>query len=165
MNEGGGCAKVAWIDTEGTFRPDRIEKIAERFNLDAEAVLDNILVAKTFTHEMMTNCLVALAARFPLLVSAAHAGAAEVALWRAARGAATEDDREGLREGREGKARLRRRRCHSAHVAATAAAGVFFVAEEVAPDAPLMHAAWHVFGAAAILAANEATFGDRATRR
>jgi len=35
----------------------------------------------------------------------------------------------------------------------------------VAPDAPLMHAAWHVFGAAAILAANEATFGDRATRR
>ena len=108
---------------------------------------------------------VALAARFPLLVSAAHAGAAEVALWRAARGAATEDDREGLREGREGKARLRRRRCHSAHVAATAAAGVFFVAEEVAPDAPLMHAAWHVFGAAAILAANEATFGDRATRR
>ena len=64
MNEGGGCAKVAWIDTEGTFRPDRIEKIAERFNLDAEAVLDNILVAKTFTHEMMTNCLVALAARF-----------------------------------------------------------------------------------------------------
>ena len=64
MNEGGGCAKVAWIDTEGTLRPNRIEKIAERFNLDAEAVLDNILVAKTFTHEMMTNCLVALAARF-----------------------------------------------------------------------------------------------------
>ena len=100
-----------------------------------------------------------------LACTAAHAGAAEVALWRAARGAATDDDREGLREGREGKARLRRRRCHSAHVAATAAAGVFFVAEEVAPDAPLMHAAWHVFGAAAILAANEATFGDRATRR
>jgi meiotic recombination protein DMC1 len=30
---------VAWIDTEGTFRGDRIIQIADRFNLDADAVL------------------------------------------------------------------------------------------------------------------------------
>lgn len=63
LEEGGGCAKVAWIDTEGTFRGDRIIQIADRFNLDSEAVLDNIIVARTFTHEMMSNALIALAAK------------------------------------------------------------------------------------------------------
>nr|GMD77293.1 meiotic recombination protein DMC1 homolog [Ipomoea batatas] len=39
----GGNGKVAYIDTEGTFRPDRILPIAERFGMDAGAVLDNIV--------------------------------------------------------------------------------------------------------------------------
>ncbi|URE23950.1 auxin-induced protein [Musa troglodytarum] len=39
----GGNGKVAYIDTEGTFRPDRIVPIAERFGMDAGAVLDNIV--------------------------------------------------------------------------------------------------------------------------
>ena len=64
LDEGGGCAKVAFIDTEGTFRADRIVQIAERFNLDSEAVLENILVARTFTHEMMDNALTLLAGKF-----------------------------------------------------------------------------------------------------
>jgi|TARA_B110000977_G_scaffold200925_1_gene293203 meiotic recombination protein DMC1 len=73
IEEGGGCAKVAWIDTEGTFCASKIVKIADRFNLDAKAVLDNILVARTFTHEMMRTALIALTARmseepFKLLV-------------------------------------------------------------------------------------------------
>lgn len=38
-------------DTEGTFRPERIRPIAERFGLDADAVLDNILYARAHTHE------------------------------------------------------------------------------------------------------------------
>ena len=33
--------QVAYIDTEGTFRPERIRPIAERFQLDPDAVLDN----------------------------------------------------------------------------------------------------------------------------
>ncbi|KAJ8493197.1 hypothetical protein OPV22_014918 [Ensete ventricosum] len=41
----GGNGKVAYIDTEGTFRPDRIVPIAERFGMDAGAVLDNIIYA------------------------------------------------------------------------------------------------------------------------
>ena len=35
-------SQVAFIDTEGTFRPERIHPIAARFNLDAEAVLENV---------------------------------------------------------------------------------------------------------------------------
>lgn len=34
--DGGGGGKVAFIDTEGTFRPERIFPIAERFGLDPE---------------------------------------------------------------------------------------------------------------------------------
>ena len=34
--------QVAYIDTEGTFRPDRVKSIAARFGLDAEAVLENV---------------------------------------------------------------------------------------------------------------------------
>jgi DNA repair protein RAD51 len=31
---GGGAGKVLFIDTENTFRPERITAIAERFKLD-----------------------------------------------------------------------------------------------------------------------------------
>ena len=34
--------QVAYIDTENTFRPDRLDAIAERFGLDSEAVRDNV---------------------------------------------------------------------------------------------------------------------------
>jgi meiotic recombination protein DMC1 len=34
--KGGGNGKVIYIDTEGTFRPERIFKIAERYGLDGE---------------------------------------------------------------------------------------------------------------------------------
>lgn len=37
-----GAGKVAYIDTEGTFRPERVRPIAERFGLDSDAVLDNV---------------------------------------------------------------------------------------------------------------------------
>ncbi|KAG8093571.1 hypothetical protein GUJ93_ZPchr0012g21840 [Zizania palustris] len=42
----GGNGKVAYIDTEGTFRPERIVPIAERFGMDANAVLDNQKLAQ-----------------------------------------------------------------------------------------------------------------------
>lgn len=35
-------AQVAYIDTEGTFRAEKIRGIAARFDLDADAVLDNV---------------------------------------------------------------------------------------------------------------------------
>lgn len=61
-NRGGGQGKVAYIDTESTFRPDRIGPIAERYNLDPEAVLENIIVSRAYTSEMMGQLLVQLAA-------------------------------------------------------------------------------------------------------
>ena len=33
--KGGGEGKVMYIDTEGTFRPERLIDIAERFELDS----------------------------------------------------------------------------------------------------------------------------------
>jgi hypothetical protein len=38
--------KAAFIDTEGTFRPDRIRSIAARFGVDGDTALENIAVAR-----------------------------------------------------------------------------------------------------------------------
>jgi DNA repair protein RadA len=45
---GGANGKVVYIDTEGTFRPDRIRQIAEGIGANPEKVLKNILVARAF---------------------------------------------------------------------------------------------------------------------
>lgn len=60
------CDKVAYIDTEGTFmscalvsrvynffhvgtfRPDRVRSIADRFGVDGNMALENILYGKSF---------------------------------------------------------------------------------------------------------------------
>lgn len=70
---GGGCAKVAWIDTENTFRGDRLVQIANRFGLDADAVLSNVMVARVDTVDQMMHALIAIGAKmaeepFKLLV-------------------------------------------------------------------------------------------------
>ena len=39
--------QVAYIDTEGTFRPDRIRSIADRFGVDGNMALENILYGMT----------------------------------------------------------------------------------------------------------------------
>jgi meiotic recombination protein DMC1 len=60
---GGGNGRVAFIDTENTFRPERIVEIAERFNLDSGDCLDNILVARAYTSEHQIELLDHVAAR------------------------------------------------------------------------------------------------------
>ena len=45
------------------FRPERIVDIANRFDLDADAVLDNILVARAYTSEHQIELLSQVAAR------------------------------------------------------------------------------------------------------
>ena len=59
---GGGNGKVVFIDTEGTFRPDRILAIAERFGVDGNAVLDNIHYARAYTHEHQIKLITEAAA-------------------------------------------------------------------------------------------------------
>jgi meiotic recombination protein DMC1 len=61
--QGGGNGKVAFLDTEGTFRPERIQKICERYGLDSEVVLDNILYARIYNHDMQMQILTPLVAK------------------------------------------------------------------------------------------------------
>ncbi|KRT80092.1 hypothetical protein AMK59_6896, partial [Oryctes borbonicus] len=49
--------KVIFIDTEHTFRPDRLRSISERFNLDESTVLDNILYARAYNSEHQSELL------------------------------------------------------------------------------------------------------------
>ncbi|KAJ3038599.1 Meiotic recombination protein dmc1 [Rhizophlyctis rosea] len=63
VSMGGGNGKAAFIDTEGTFRPDRIKAIANRFNVEGEAALDNITVARAMNSEHQFELLNELAAR------------------------------------------------------------------------------------------------------
>ena len=46
-----------FIDTENTFRPERIKSIANRFDLDPEGVLNNILVGRAFTVDSLIKLL------------------------------------------------------------------------------------------------------------
>ena len=55
--QGGGQGKVLFIDTENTFRPERIKAIAERYDLDPEQVLSNIMVGRAFTVDALINLL------------------------------------------------------------------------------------------------------------
>jgi len=51
LEKGGAEGKAVYIDTEGTFRPDRIRQIAEGKELNPESVLKNILVARAFNSD------------------------------------------------------------------------------------------------------------------
>ncbi len=49
--QGGANGKAVFIDTEGTFRPERIRQIAEGMGASPEKVLKNILVARAFNSD------------------------------------------------------------------------------------------------------------------
>ena len=51
LDKGGVEGKAVYIDTEGTFRPERIKQIAEAKGLNSESVLKNILVARAFNSD------------------------------------------------------------------------------------------------------------------
>lgn len=53
--KGGLDAECVYIDTENTFRPERIEQIANGFELDIENVLHRIHIARAFnsSHQML----------------------------------------------------------------------------------------------------------------
>jgi meiotic recombination protein DMC1 len=55
---------IAYIDTEGTFRPDRITSIADRFGVDPGIVLDNIVVARAWNSDQQMDLICELAAHF-----------------------------------------------------------------------------------------------------
>ena len=56
IDMGGAEGKVIYIDTENTFRPERIMAIADRYNLEKQEVLDNIAVAR-WVSEPCVQCI------------------------------------------------------------------------------------------------------------
>ncbi|KAF7488156.1 Endoplasmic reticulum-Golgi intermediate compartment protein 2 [Sarcoptes scabiei] len=56
--------KAIFIDTENTFRPGRLRKIAERFNLEVKTSLENVLYIRAYTSEHQHEVLDAVAAKF-----------------------------------------------------------------------------------------------------
>lgn len=51
VGKGGVDGSVLFVDTEGTFRPERIESLAKEAGLDPQKALDNILVVRAETTE------------------------------------------------------------------------------------------------------------------
>lgn len=79
VDRGGGEGKCMYIDTEGTFRPNRIVEIANYHKLSPDQVLNNIAVAKCFNTDHQTNLLIEAGAmmaeqRYALIIvdSATH---------------------------------------------------------------------------------------------
>lgn len=73
VESGGGEGKCLYIDTEGTFRPQRLVAIAERFGLNPSDVLDNVAYARAHNTEHQMQLLVSAAsmmadARFSLII-------------------------------------------------------------------------------------------------
>lgn len=55
---GGGAGKCLYIDTEGTFRPERLKDCARRFGLDEESVLDNVAYARAYNSDHQSALLI-----------------------------------------------------------------------------------------------------------
>ena len=72
-NEGGGEGKAIYIDTEGTFRPEKLAPIAERFGLDPKEVIENVFYARAYNSDHQSRLLIQVCAlmceqKFSLLV-------------------------------------------------------------------------------------------------
>jgi DNA repair protein RAD51 len=73
LEHGGGEGKALYIDTEGTFRPQRLVAIAEKFGLNPTDVLDNVAYARAYNSDHQTKLLIQASAmltesRYALLV-------------------------------------------------------------------------------------------------
>lgn len=73
ISDGGAEGKAIYIDTEGSFRPKRLEQIAERFGLDPTAALENVAYARAHNSEHQMELLKTAAAimsqdRYSLMV-------------------------------------------------------------------------------------------------
>ncbi|KAH9944299.1 putative RAD1 protein [Epithele typhae] len=73
IDMGGGEGKCLYIDTEGTFRPERLLAAAERWGLNGEEVLDNVAYARAYNADHQNQLLTQASAfmsesRFCLLI-------------------------------------------------------------------------------------------------
>uniref|UniRef100_S4RBH9 DNA repair protein RAD51 homolog n=1 Tax=Petromyzon marinus TaxID=7757 RepID=S4RBH9_PETMA len=74
IDRGGGEGKAMYVDTEGTFRPERLLAVAERFGLSGSDVLDNVAYARAYNSDHQTQLLyqasamMAESSRYALLI-------------------------------------------------------------------------------------------------
>ena len=73
VSSGGAEGKAIYIDTEGTFRPEKLTAIAERFGLDPTLALENVAYARAHNSEHQMELLKMAAAimstdRYALMV-------------------------------------------------------------------------------------------------
>ncbi|GAB0087530.1 DNA repair protein RAD51 homolog [Sergentomyia squamirostris] len=57
VSQGGGEGKCLYIDTEGTFRPERLLAVAERYKLNGNEVLDNVAFARAYNSDQQLKLL------------------------------------------------------------------------------------------------------------
>lgn len=57
IDNGGGEGKCLYIDTEGTFRPERLLAVAERYGLSGADVLDNVAYARAYNSDHQSQLL------------------------------------------------------------------------------------------------------------
>ncbi|XP_077297828.1 RAD51 recombinase homolog spn-A [Arctopsyche grandis] len=73
IEQSGGEGKCLYIDTEGTFRPERLLAVATRYGMSGTAVLDNVAYARAYNTDHQTNLLIKASAmmaesRYALLI-------------------------------------------------------------------------------------------------
>ncbi|GJQ66344.1 Rad51 [Trypoxylus dichotomus] len=73
IEHNGGEGKCLYIDTEGTFRPERLLSVAERYKMSKQDVLDNVAYARAYNTDHQTQLLIQASAmmaetRYSLLI-------------------------------------------------------------------------------------------------
>ncbi|XP_049936316.1 DNA repair protein RAD51 homolog [Nymphaea colorata] len=73
LDQGGGEGKAMYIDAEGTFRPQQLLQIAERFGLNGADVLENVAYARAYNTDHQSRLLLEAASmmvetRFVILI-------------------------------------------------------------------------------------------------
>eukprot|EP01006_Ploeotia_vitrea_P056327 TRINITY_DN68091_c2_g1_i1.p1 TRINITY_DN68091_c2_g1~~TRINITY_DN68091_c2_g1_i1.p1 ORF type:complete len:342 (+),score=0.75 TRINITY_DN68091_c2_g1_i1:93-1118(+) len=73
LDAGGAEGRVIYVDTEGTFKAQKLVAIAERFGMNPEEVLDNVICARAHNSEQQLELLADAAAlmsdnRYALMV-------------------------------------------------------------------------------------------------
>ncbi|KAF6038264.1 RAD51 [Bugula neritina] len=62
VDMGGGEGRCLYIDTEGTFRPERLLAVSERYQLSGNDVLDNVAYARAYNSDHQMQLLMQAAA-------------------------------------------------------------------------------------------------------
>ncbi|GMP87253.1 hypothetical protein CsSME_00039696 [Camellia sinensis var. sinensis] len=73
LDQGGSEGKTMYIDAEGTFRPQRLLQIADRFGLNGADVLENVAYARAYNTDHQSRLLLEAASmmvetRFALMI-------------------------------------------------------------------------------------------------